>query len=369
MRAFGRNPLCLAMLLALSARAPAQTPLPVVAKTPLAERAGSSVQPAQALSRDLVEELEAAEQPAPRFDPGQIEGDPELFQRFYGEREEADDETPEWPDIDSPGPDLGDFPNSAYTLPKGRAYIEFAPFNMIGVDESNADPVYITPFLFRYGLTDDVEFRLLGNGFTAVLPTSSNPAGFSPLAFDLKTHLWDDNADWLIPACSLEVVLQTNWGASAFDAGIQPSYNLNFDLPLGDKLNLGSTVGYGGFIETEPINGRRRQRRHHPNRPDRLPGRDVQVNQLSYQWAVERDVTKRLALFVNGYINGPGVKGFGDGVVVGGGAFWQQSKRVMWFGSYNGGVTSDAPRVVAQCGLAVALGPASRGTASANQDD
>src|SRR5262245_66139737 len=35
----------------------------------------------------------------------------------------ADEET----DIESPGPDMGDFPNSAFTLPKGRAYVEMAP--------------------------------------------------------------------------------------------------------------------------------------------------------------------------------------------------------------------------------------------------
>jgi hypothetical protein len=31
-------------------------------------------------------------------------------------------------DIRNPGPDLANFSNSAYTLPQGRAYFEFAPF-------------------------------------------------------------------------------------------------------------------------------------------------------------------------------------------------------------------------------------------------
>src|SRR5262245_46548998 len=34
------------------------------------------------------------------------------------------------PNIATPGPDFGDFPNSAYTLPRGGIYIEQAPFTL-----------------------------------------------------------------------------------------------------------------------------------------------------------------------------------------------------------------------------------------------
>src|SRR5262249_45438667 len=72
-----------------------------------------------------------------------------------------------WPDISQPGPDMGDFPNSAYTLPKGKAYIEFAPFTLGGPDAENPSS-FTMPFLLRYGATEDVELRLFGSGFTQV---------------------------------------------------------------------------------------------------------------------------------------------------------------------------------------------------------
>jgi len=40
------------------------------------------------------------------------------------------------PDITSPGPDMGDFPNSSFTLPKGRCYVEVAPFTLLNSDRN-----------------------------------------------------------------------------------------------------------------------------------------------------------------------------------------------------------------------------------------
>src|SRR5262245_44895110 len=39
-----------------------------------------------------------------------------------------------WPNIKEPGPDLGDFPNSAFTLPKGRMYFESGTFSLLTKD-------------------------------------------------------------------------------------------------------------------------------------------------------------------------------------------------------------------------------------------
>src|SRR5690349_13859582 len=111
-------------VLALSAaRAPAEPParLPGMETTPLASQAQAA--PAGPLSSDLLDELEAAPKSPFSFDANELSAGPQLGERFFDERDEEAGETPDWPDIDSPGPDLGDFPNSAYTLPKGRAYI------------------------------------------------------------------------------------------------------------------------------------------------------------------------------------------------------------------------------------------------------
>ena len=68
--------------------------------------------------------------------------------------------------------------------------------------DSFGPAAYLWPYLLRYGLTDDVELRLLGNGVTSVF--GSDPtSGFSPTVIDMKVHLWDGN-ERFIPASSLE---------------------------------------------------------------------------------------------------------------------------------------------------------------------
>ncbi len=139
---------------------------------------------------------------------------PPAAKPLFGEPEPPDDDDgdgkPDWPNVSDPGPDLGDFPNSAYTLPRGKVYIEFAPFTLAGPDAQNPSS-YITPFLLRYGVTDDVEFRIFGSGYTHIFG-SNDQDGFSPISLDTKIHLWDQNNDWLVPAVSFEAYLQTNWG-------------------------------------------------------------------------------------------------------------------------------------------------------------
>jgi hypothetical protein len=71
---------------------------------------------------------------------------------------------PSEPDISDPGPD-GQLLNSNYTLRQGRIYVESAPFSYQTSTQQNP-AAYNFPFLLCYGLTDDVELRLAGNGLT-----------------------------------------------------------------------------------------------------------------------------------------------------------------------------------------------------------
>lgn len=240
------------------------------------------------------------------------------------------------PDIREPGPDLGDFPNSAATLPRGRAYLEFAPLTYAAADNSTGD-VYISPFLIRYGLTNEVELRFFGNGLT-VEGGAASATGVSPLCIDLKVHLWNENREWLVPAASLEVFIQTEWASKAFRSGTQPSINLNFDLPLTEDLTFEWTVGYSGVQQETPP-------------PQSLT---VNSNQFALQWAFEREMTERLQLFVHGYFNGQ-VLTQGEGDVVGLGFFWNQNKRLTFFGSCNVGIDLDVPPLSTQLGFAYAL--------------
>lgn len=256
------------------------------------------------------------------------------------------------PDITSPGPDMGDFPNSAFTLPKGRMYVESAPFTYATADHNNAS-AYSWPFLLRYGVTDDVELRLFGNGGTSVY--DPQPVhGFSPLIIDTKIHLWDGN-DGLIPAASFEGYLQTTWGSSNFDGGWQPSLNMNFDLPLNDKTNLEWSLGYTGTRDAvNVVTGERFIPRQHHLQPI-IHTEGVNVYQFNVQWAIEREVTERLQVFVHGYYAGAVLLEQGAGSVVGAGAFYTLTRRWMAFGSCNAGLDSAVAPVSGQLGMAYAL--------------
>jgi hypothetical protein len=259
-----------------------------------------------------------------------------------------------WPDLSKPGPDMGDFPNSAFTLPMGRWQIEFSPVTLANADRQNP-AVFVAPYLLRYGLTDDVEFRVFGNGVTH--PFGSSPStGFSPLNLDFKVHLWNDRKEWLIPAMSLEVYLLTQWGSSQFDGGWQPSLNLNFDLPIAKKTNLEWTLGYTGVQEAINIHTKER---FIPRFNILVPGIhrtiDTNFNQFTAQWAVEYEVNDRFQIFAHGLHNGAILLNLGAGEMVGVGAFYKFSSRLMGFGSINTGLSPNLPSCAGQIGFALAL--------------
>ncbi|MFO0912544.1 MAG: transporter [Pirellulales bacterium] len=262
---------------------------------------------------------------------------------------EGDDDEP---NISEPGPDMGDFPNSAFTLPKGRAYIEMAPATVVAAD-SNTPAAYVWPFLLRYGLTDDVEVRLLGNGLTALFGENGT-TGFSPLTFDMKIHLWDHD-HWWMPAASLEAYILSTWGSSAFQGGTQPSLNMNFDLPLTRATNLEWTLGLTGVENTlDVVTGERYVTRHNFRIP-LIQQVGVTENQFSAQWAIEHQVTERLQLFLHGYYNGAIFLQQGAGNVAGAGFFWKSNSRLIYFGSCNAGLDNDVAPISGQFGFAVAF--------------
>jgi hypothetical protein len=254
--------------------------------------------------------------------------------------------------VSDPGPDLGDFPNSAYTLPKGRCYLETAPLTLFGPDEQ-APSSYTFPYLLRYGVTDDVEFRLFGSGVTHVFGEHST-TGFSPLNIDLKVHLWDDRKEWLLPASSLEVYLESTWGSPQFTDGWQPSLNMNFDLPLTENTNLEWTVGYSGVQDAvNVVTGRRFIPRHGFLKPG-IHRENLNIYLLSVQWALEWEVDERVQLFHHGFYNGGLLIEQGGGIVVGGGLFWKFSPALLAFASLNAGLTRDLPPVLGQLGFVLA---------------
>ena len=112
--------------------------------------------------------------------------------------------------------------------------------------------------------------------------------------------------------------------------GVQPSLNLNLDFPLTDETNVEMTLGYTGVQA------------------------DVEVNQCSFQWAVEQQVTDPLQLFVHGYYLAPaGSLDFSP--VIGAGGFYQLSKSMTLFTSANAAIDHNSPPFSKQLGLAFAF--------------
>lgn len=241
-----------------------------------------------------------------------------------------------------PGPDTANFPNSAFTLPKGRFYLENSPFSYYA-HSATTSPQYNWEFLLRYGLTDNVELRLFSNGYT--VQRDPRTTGFSPLAFDFKIHLWDENPELFVPALGLEVYLQTNFGSRAFNNGTQPSMTLNFDTTLPYKINFEYNFGVSGSAD---VNG------------------EI-FYQFSFQFAFQKEILPGFAIFTQGFYNAaslpriPGVKvpkdflGDDPAVVVGGGFIWHLSDRLSLYGSYNGGLNQFAPATISYLGFAIAF--------------
>ena len=117
-----------------------------------------------------------------------------------------------------PRPRHRQFSQTAHsTLPKGRVYIENSPGTFFG--KSRSFPAqYNWEFLIRYGLTDDLEFRLFSPGLSATMGRP-HTTGFSPLTFDFKYHMWDENLEKHIPAAGAEIYIQTPFGSIISTAG------------------------------------------------------------------------------------------------------------------------------------------------------
>ncbi|MFN5746684.1 MAG: transporter [Methylococcaceae bacterium] len=254
------------------------------------------------------------------------------------------------PDISNPGSDLANFPNSAFTLPQGSAYVEVSGFSYYGRSKGSPEQ-YNAEFLTRYGVTDTIELRIFSNGPTWTGGETHNWA-FSPLAFDTKMFLFAENEAYFLPAMGVEAYIQTEWlGNSITNGGTQPSISFNFDqslpLDIDFEYNLGAvrTLNYAQDNEW----------------------------QFNFQWALQRNVfSDDFDLFVHGYYNasnlprGPRSRSltnysqYGDTAemrenAVGGGFLWTVNSRLALYGQASGGTTDFTPSLITYFGFAAAL--------------
>ena len=265
--------------------------------------------------------------------------DPYLFPRMRFRQYEVQDRSKT---IKEPGPDTSDFPNSPYTLPAGRFYVEMTPFTWTGQTSTNPS-AYNFQALYRYGLTDYWEFRVYTQGLQVDMATGQTPqyVGFNPITFDMKIHLQEEIKEWFIPALGLEAFIQTDFGSKELSNGVQPGLSLLANHSIGEKWNLNWNVGLvGGWAGDEYI-----------------------TYTTTYQVSLSREITDNLSFFVHGYVNdaalpqyvSPISGGNPNAMVLGGGFLWTPLDRVALWGQAGAGVNNPAPDTLFYLGTAFAF--------------
>ena len=252
------------------------------------------------------------------------------------------------PNISNPGTDLANFPDSAFTLPQGRAYVELAPFSYYG--RSSIQPQeFATEYLIRYGATDDIELRLFGSGYNWVGGQTS-AWSFAPLGFDVKIQSWLERPEYYIPAMGVEVYVQTEWlGNTATNGGTQPGVSFNFDQSLPWDIDFEYNLGAARVQDFQS---------------------GENEWEFGFSWAFQRDFfNKDLALFIHGYhdttrrrrnafIADPspfdGITDYAEDAV-GGGFIWTANDRLAIFGQTSAGINEFAPGLLSYAGFAVAF--------------
>lgn len=245
-------------------------------------------------------------------------------------------------DSSLPGSDLANFPNSSFTLPQGGFYLESSPLGYYNASERTAvsKSQWNWEYLMRYGITDNIEFRIFSNGLT----NQGKNTGFSAIAFDTKAHVYAHDWDWFNISVGVEAYIQTtSWLSSpAFTQPLQYSFNVLVDHDLPWDLALEWNLG---FVRQQ-VNGRVYY----------LP---------SFQWALQRNLTDDIAVFVHGYANQDALprkptpsREFiykPDQHAIGIGAQWAFNRRVQFYGNYNWGLTSYTPSYNVNLGFLISF--------------
>lgn len=237
------------------------------------------------------------------------------------------------PTIRKPLPDSEVFASNPYTLPKGMVYLESNPVFISG--KSSTDPrTYNSPTLLRYGLNDNVELQLFSNSLTVEFD-DSNRTGFSPVVFGMKLHFWDENETLFLPSVGLEVFLQSSFGSSFLNTGVQPSFNLLFGKDLPWDLILDTSVG----LQSQNIG----------------LDRGSDGFELVVSGALTKKITHRLSFFTQALYNGAVNPDLSNNVLVGGGAIIYLTDSIAIWGSYNAGLVKDLPPYISYFGTAFAF--------------
>lgn len=130
---------------------------------------------------------------------------------------------------------------SAIVVPKGVFQLEYGFVS----EKTTSDLTNLTygNFLFRYGLINNVELRVVQN-YQGVKIGDQTESGLSPLTLGTKIHLLDEHGT--LPQMSFLGQVTLNNGDDQFKPGnTTPEFRLNFQHTLSDKFGLGYNFGMG----------------------------------------------------------------------------------------------------------------------------
>jgi hypothetical protein len=127
-----------------------------------------------------------------------------------------------------------------------------------------------------------------------------------------------------------EAQVQTTWSSPAFKGGTQGALSLNFDHAFPYDLALEYNLG---FIGQQLDSG-------------------TSQYQLALEWALQKNLTEDLAVFVNGFTN------TGAGLTtssIGGGGQWVLNPRFAVYVNCSAGLTATTPALFSLLGFALAF--------------
>lgn len=235
--------------------------------------------------------------------------------------------------IVDPGPDFGFIPNSAQVVQPGRFYIETA-FESTRPEDQTVRTNFV-PVLLRVGVIEGLELRALMNVFSHDSGPTGDTTGHGPLQLGFKLRFNQGEHGLFNPSVGVEGEFLLPVASAGMDSGkVEPSGTLNVDHFLSSSTTL--TWNIGVFAPVDETG--------------------EQFAQRFFGAALTQQVADRLQVYVTGEYRTPNSDAGGGSIGrVGTGLYGYLSRRIVFFGGYNWGLTSASLDTDLTLGLAFAF--------------
>ena len=235
--------------------------------------------------------------------------------------------------IADPGPDFGSIPNSAQVVQPGRFYIETA-FESTQSEDRTVRTNFV-PVLLRVGVVEGLELRALMNVFSHESGPMDDTSGHGPLQLGFKLRFNPGEIGFFNPSVGVEGEFLLPVASAGMDSGkVEPSGTLNVDHFLSSVTTL--TWNIGVFAPVDDTG--------------------EQFAQGFFGATLTQNVADPLQVYVTGEYRTPTSDAGGGSIGrVGTGLYWYLSRRIVFFGGYNWGLTSESPETDLTLGLSFAF--------------